>query len=134
MNNIGEKISAIRKYKKISQTDLAQKANLSQAFISHIEQGKRNPTINTIEKIAKGLNLTLKEFLLYIIGDLKTTLLDNKEGQNEIMKKKIKNVKMKLENINQNLKEIKRIKEISKKLDKKITQKYGDMQNQGGKF
>ncbi|MFW6281965.1 MAG: helix-turn-helix domain-containing protein, partial [bacterium] len=84
----GDKIIAIRKYKKISQTDLAQKANLSQAFISHIEQGKRNPTINTIEKIAKGLNIALKEFLLYIIGDLNIKFLHKEEGQNVIMESK----------------------------------------------
>ena len=72
LNEIGKKISRVRKYKKISQGTLAQKSNLSQSFISHLEQGKRNPTINTIQKISQGLNIPLNKFLLYIAGKKKT--------------------------------------------------------------
>ena len=127
MNNIGKKISVLREHKKISQKKLAQKANLSQSFISHIEHGKRTPTITTIGKIAEGLNVALKYFLLYIIGEINIKLLDKRGEQNVTMEsKEINKPELLFQNIDQKLKEIKRIINISNKLDKKITQKYGE--------
>jgi len=69
LNNIGKKIMEIRKDKNISQQELAIKSNLSQSFISHLEQDKRSPTINTLYKIANGLDISLKDFLLYLFND-----------------------------------------------------------------
>ncbi len=69
LNNIGKKIMEIRKGKNISQQELALKSDLSQPFISHLEQDKRSPTINTLYKIANGLDIPLKDFLLYLISE-----------------------------------------------------------------
>jgi transcriptional regulator with XRE-family HTH domain len=77
VDNIGSKISSIRKSKGISQRKLAQKANLSQSFISHLENGCRNPTINSLQKISNGLNIPLNEFLLFIIGDIDNITQNN---------------------------------------------------------
>mgnify|MGYP006288169645 CR=1 FL=1 len=71
VDNIGNKISMIRKNKNISQRELAQKANLSQSFISHLEHGKRNPTLNTLQSIAHALDIPLNKFLLFIIDEIK---------------------------------------------------------------
>ncbi len=69
MLDIGKKIMSIRKSKKISQQELALRSDLSQSFISHLEQDKRSPTINTLYKIASGLDVSFKEFFLYLINE-----------------------------------------------------------------
>lgn len=50
-------IRAWRKYQNLTMKDLAQKVGLSPAYLSQIETGKRNPTIDTLKSIAKELNI-----------------------------------------------------------------------------
>jgi len=60
---LGEKIREIRKKKGFSQEALAFKSNLHRTYISDIERGFRNVSIENIEKIAKALGLTPKDLL-----------------------------------------------------------------------
>jgi transcriptional regulator with XRE-family HTH domain len=39
----------------ISQEQLAEKASLTSAYISLLERGKRNPTVNALDAIARAL-------------------------------------------------------------------------------
>ena len=129
LNEIGKKISRVRKYKKISQGTLAQKSNLSQSFISHLEQGKRNPTINTIQKISQGLNIPLNKFLLYIAGNKNI----NWEVQNGKMEtEEINEFKLQLQKIRQKVKENGTISYISNELDEKISKKNENEKKGGG--
>jgi len=50
------KLAQLRREKHMSQRALAAKAHVPQQEISNIEQGKRNITLNTLEKIANGLD------------------------------------------------------------------------------
>ncbi len=50
------KLAELRRKKHMSQRALAVRANVPQQEISNIEQGKRNITLNTLEKIAAGLD------------------------------------------------------------------------------
>lgn len=45
---------------KISQGDLAKRANTTQAVISRIENMSVNPSMELLQRIAKALNVTLK--------------------------------------------------------------------------
>ena len=54
-----EQIVQIRKQKKISQVELAQKAHVSQQAISRLEKEKHIPKIDTLMKIVNGLGLKL---------------------------------------------------------------------------
>ena len=48
----------------IMQKDLVEKTGLSQALVSKIEQGKGNPSVKTLQRIAEGMNMKLKiEFI-----------------------------------------------------------------------
>lgn len=60
--NIGSRIKELRLKEEISQQALADITGLDRTFISHIENGKRNITIETLEKLIKGLGLTFKIF------------------------------------------------------------------------
>lgn len=48
----------------MTQAQLAEKTSIDQGDISKLENGKKNPTVDMLEKVANGLNSTLKiEFI-----------------------------------------------------------------------
>lgn len=59
----GEKIRQIRKQKKISQEELAFRANLHRTYISDIERGVRNVSLENIQKISKALGVAIDKLL-----------------------------------------------------------------------
>lgn len=61
---VSETLKKIRKAKKISQDQLAARSGISQSGISAIEKGKRIPTIETIEMLAKGLRVPVSDLIL----------------------------------------------------------------------
>lgn len=63
--NIGKAIKGLRKQQGLSQAELAQSSNITQAALSHIENGKR-PGTTTIINIANALNVS--ESLIYVMG------------------------------------------------------------------
>ncbi|MCJ7603634.1 MAG: helix-turn-helix domain-containing protein [Desulfobulbaceae bacterium] len=53
-------IRAWREYKQIKMNELANKVGISSAYLSQIENGKRNPTIDTLKLIAKELDIDIE--------------------------------------------------------------------------
>ena len=53
----------IRKAEGLTQKDLALRSGINQADISRLENGNGNPSIKTLERIAKGLGLSLELFI-----------------------------------------------------------------------
>ncbi|MGI6579387.1 MAG: helix-turn-helix domain-containing protein [Saccharofermentanales bacterium] len=54
-----------RNYLNITQKELSERTGITQADISRIENGTRNPSLNTVKRLAKGLGMQLKiEFIL----------------------------------------------------------------------
>ncbi len=60
---LGENMRKIRLKKQMSQGDICRTLNLDRAHVSNIENGKQNPTLDTIEKIAKALGVGADELL-----------------------------------------------------------------------
>lgn len=53
-----------RKKSGITQEELAKKAGMSQGDISKIERGNANPSLNTLKRLAAGMDMRLRlEFL-----------------------------------------------------------------------
>jgi DNA-binding XRE family transcriptional regulator len=50
-----------RKYRGMTQVDLANSSGLSQSAIAQIEAGKRNPTVETARKFANALNCDIDD-------------------------------------------------------------------------
>ena len=57
----GQKVKAIRLEKGISQEKLAQLSDLDRTYIPSIEKGTTNISIVVAEKLAKALEVELKE-------------------------------------------------------------------------
>ncbi|MFH1077604.1 MAG: helix-turn-helix transcriptional regulator [Pseudomonadota bacterium] len=53
-------IRAWREHKKIKMNELAKKVGISAAYLSQIENGKRNPTIDSLKAIANELNIEVE--------------------------------------------------------------------------
>jgi DNA-binding XRE family transcriptional regulator len=53
-------IRAWREHKMIKMNELAKKVGISSAYLSQIENGKRNPTIDTLKAIAKALRVEIE--------------------------------------------------------------------------
>lgn len=58
----GKKLKSIRENKKISIYRLSQDTGISQGHISDLENGRNQPTIETLRKILVPLGITLAEF------------------------------------------------------------------------
>ena len=55
--NVGDKIKIVRKAKKLSQQEVADKIGIDRAQYSRVETNKSKPTLTTIEKIAEALEV-----------------------------------------------------------------------------
>ena len=58
---VGERIRKIRRQKGLSLEIFALRCNMNSAYIGHIERGIQNPTLNTLERICKGLDISIEE-------------------------------------------------------------------------
>ncbi len=58
---LGRRIREIRKQRKLSQEALAEKAGISAQYVSNIERGKENPTLDLLFRLAHALKVSLGE-------------------------------------------------------------------------
>jgi transcriptional regulator with XRE-family HTH domain len=58
---LGKKIRAIRRAKKMTQEDLAYESKTDYSYLNEIEAGKRNPSVERLNAIAKALKIPVKE-------------------------------------------------------------------------
>ena len=58
----GNRLKEIRIKKKISQIELAALSGIDRTYLSHIEAGKRNISLDTIQKILAAINVSYKYF------------------------------------------------------------------------
>ncbi len=59
----GRALKKIRLKKKLTQEDLSLEAQLARVYISELEYGKKIPSIETIFKLAKGLNIKCSKLM-----------------------------------------------------------------------
>jgi len=60
---LGQNMKRIRSKKGMSQGDIARALEVDRGYISNIENGKKNPTIATIQKLANALGVSADELL-----------------------------------------------------------------------
>jgi len=60
---VGRRIKSLRKYKKLTQLQLSKLTGIDQANMSKMERGRNRPRLDTIEKIANGLRMSVQQLL-----------------------------------------------------------------------
>src|SRR5262245_50581659 len=61
----GKRIQEIRKARRLSQEALAERVGISPQYVSNIERGKENPTLDMLFSLADGLKVGLAELCDY---------------------------------------------------------------------
>ena len=59
----GKKLREVRLKKKLSQGDVARTLDVHRSYISGLERGRRNPSLVTVQKIAKALGVSPKDLI-----------------------------------------------------------------------
>lgn len=63
MTSIGRKIRDARKNAGMTQVELAKATNLSRSYIGDIEKDRYNPSVSTLQAIAKATNVPVETLL-----------------------------------------------------------------------
>ena len=58
---LGSKIKTLRNEAGLSQEKLGELTGLDRTYISDIERGKRNPSLKSLEKLAKALKISISD-------------------------------------------------------------------------
>jgi len=61
-NKVGQRITQLRKAKNLSQEKFSYEAEMERTYLTHIEKGRKNISLSTLEKILNALNISLKDF------------------------------------------------------------------------
>ena len=59
----GNPVAVWREYRGFSQVELAESADISTAYLSQIESGKRKGSAKVLARLAKSLNLTIDDLI-----------------------------------------------------------------------
>jgi transcriptional regulator with XRE-family HTH domain len=59
---VGERITHLRKERQLSQQKFSYDANIERTYLTHIEKGRKNISLSTLEKIMNALEITPKDF------------------------------------------------------------------------
>ena len=59
---VGKRIKELRNKLGISQEELAFRSEIHRTYIASLEVGKRNVSIETLEKVVNALEISLSEF------------------------------------------------------------------------
>ena len=77
---IGDRLRALREEKKLSQGDIEKRTGLLRCYISRVENGHTVPAIETLEKLARAMEVPL--YQLFYDGEEPPELPELAETQN----------------------------------------------------
>lgn len=60
---LGSRVIVERKRKKLSQESLAALAEIDRTYLARVEEGKANPSVKILNKIARKLKIRIDELL-----------------------------------------------------------------------
>ena len=102
--SIGQKIKDIRKANKLTQVELAKKANISRSYLADIENDRYNASVDTLKSIASSLDVKLSELLEDTSSDIEIDSNSNEK------KKQIETIAAHLEDKNLTPKKVELLK------------------------
>ncbi|HAM56349.1 MAG: hypothetical protein A2X51_14350 [Candidatus Rokubacteria bacterium GWC2_70_24] len=63
VERLAKRIKALREQRGLSQESLAAKAGVSRGYLARLETGRHDPTVGTVEKLAKALRIKVTDLL-----------------------------------------------------------------------
>ena len=63
VESVAQRLRALRGKRRLSQEELARKAGISRTYLARLETARQDPTLTTMEKLAKALKVTVAELL-----------------------------------------------------------------------
>lgn len=94
---LGKRIKELRRNKKLTQEQLAEKIGIGTPNISYFETGKYTPALETMQKIARALDVEIYELYLFkqekSIEDMRKELTNAINSSNQITTKLYKEYK-----------------------------------------
>ncbi|OPZ32939.1 MAG: anaerobic benzoate catabolism transcriptional regulator [Tenericutes bacterium ADurb.BinA155] len=64
---LGKRIAYLRAEKKLSQLQLSLSAKISKNYLSDLENGRRNPSLEILNRLAKALDVPLEELFRGVV-------------------------------------------------------------------
>ncbi|MDE6138678.1 MAG: helix-turn-helix domain-containing protein [Candidatus Gastranaerophilales bacterium] len=87
---LGKKIKELRKAKKYTQEQLAEKVGIGTPNISYFETGKFSPSVDTLQKIAEVLDVEIYELYMFqplkSINEIRTELISGMDSDEKILR------------------------------------------------
>ena len=59
---VGQRIKELRKIILLSQESLANKADVDRTYVTDVENGRRNVSVEILDRLINALNVTVSEF------------------------------------------------------------------------
>ncbi len=67
LSQLGKRIAYLRRRKGMSQLDLSIETGISKSYISDLENGRRNPSVLLLQRIASSLGVSLEKLFQGIV-------------------------------------------------------------------
>lgn len=84
--NLGKLIKDLREAKGIKQETLAERANMTQAYLSQIESGKREPNFTRITEICRAIGVPVSYVMLkFLVVEEPTNAINIKQDIEKIL-------------------------------------------------
>ncbi len=133
MNNLGRNIKHLRKTKKYSQIELAEKLGVSQTSIAHYEKGTRQPTIETLIELSQLFNKPIDDLVGNSVIKVATKININKDNLVESLVNLLvsKNEDQFIKTFEESVYPTYEIKSLIDNVLKRVMYKIGDLWEQG---
>lgn len=66
---VAERIRAVRESADLSQLELSRRSGIAQESLSRIETGRRDPRLGTLQKLARGMGMSLDQLMQRLSTD-----------------------------------------------------------------
>jgi transcriptional regulator with XRE-family HTH domain len=79
---IGDRLRELREVKMLSQGDIEKRTGLLRCYISRVENGHTVPSVDTLEKLARALEVPMYQLFHSgaVSSDVRKTKLENDDG------------------------------------------------------
>jgi transcriptional regulator with XRE-family HTH domain len=67
LSQLGKRVAYLRKERHLTQLALSLESGLSKSYISDLERGQRNPTVEVLLRLVKALGVTLEELFRGVV-------------------------------------------------------------------